>query len=361
MTVSVYTLRIREDADDTDGTEVRIVAASLTEAVARAEMRFGAGRILSIEQAEAPPTAAELAADAADAGEPTPDLAAAPIVADDFIVAQAPESLPDAGVDAEREATAALAYVHPATGDRPTPPPHDPVAGLAFETTAADEPAPLTGPWRPSVLVWGGAIAGLVVFALWANFGGAPRERFITASADAAPAQPGLPIEGEAPPGGVINAAGVSLRPGRADAGLGDTIGQAAAGVRGEDGPAQEIIYDGNGADDIDDDTVRSIGTVVGDLLARWPEDEPQARAPMPPPAEVSMQERSWPPQETVVLRAPREPALLQRWYVEVQRADRVTETLAVNATSPEQALAIIYNRPDHPVVVNGPSTELTW
>ena len=365
MTVAVYTLRIRETADDADGTEVRIVAASLTEAVARAEMRFGPGRIVSIEQAETPPTDEEAAAAARgdDADSEVDPVPATPIIADDFIVAQAPETLgepradePVAMHDPLRDAEAALAYVHPAATDSPRPPlpahvedaGDDPAAALTFETVDDDTPAALEGRWRPTVLLWGGAIAGLVAFTLWLNFGTHPRERFITAHADAPLAQSGLAIEGEAPAGGVLQATGVSLRPGRADDDIGAMVGQGVTNLPGEESGSGEITYEG----DVDDDTVETIGTVVGEIFSRWPDD-----APAPPPPQEP--QPAWPREQA---RAPLpEPALLQRWYIEVQRADRVTETLSVNATSAEHARAMVYDRPDHPVIVNGPSTELTW
>lgn len=354
MTVSVYTLRIREEPDDTEGTEVRIVAASLTEAVVRAEMRFGASRILGVEQVETPPEGA--------AGDTGADVPAAPIEDADFIVAQAPEPLPGVADDAPpdaRAAAAALAYVHPPASDARAPAAFvaddDPAVRPDFPPPQDDAAIdPFEGRWRPAVLLGAGALVGLFAFVAWANFGAAPRDRFITADAPVASTQPGLPIEGEAPPGGVIQAAGVSLRPGRAGEDLGEVVGQVVSHFPDEERGSAEIVYDDG---DIDDGAVEAIGAAVGEIFSQWPQDEP---APAPPVLHPP-REPTWPRGEPQPMPPPPPAALLQRWYIEVQRADRVTETLSVNATSAEHARAMVYDRPDHPVIVNGPSTELTW
>jgi hypothetical protein len=52
------------------------------------------------------------------------------------------------------------------------------------------------------------------------------------------------------------------------------------------------------------------------------------------------------------------ETATLQRFYLEVERGPGVNEIIRIDATSPEQALAILRDYRGDPPVVRGPSLQ---
>jgi hypothetical protein len=236
--------------------------------------------------------------------------------------------------------------------------PHAPSARPFIPVTETEAAGPR---WLPSALLWGGIGAGLIAFVLWLNFGAPGHERFVTAKSAPAPTPSGLALGGNAPPGGVLDAVGVDLRSGASTSDEFGAVQQGVADIEPADDDGAGVGY-GDADDDeaaIDPATVRSIGTIVGDLFSRSPPEPPPApRAQVAPPADAYAND----PYAEQAPTAPLPPAPeLQRWYVEVQRADRVTETLAVRAYDAEDARRIVYDRPDHPVIVHGPSLDLTW
>ena len=337
MPVAVYKLRIRERADDDSAWhEARVVAASLPEALVQAEQRFGEEMILAIEQ-DAGATDAEATVDSAH------DAIVLPPVR--------PEPLPEP----------ALTF----HADRPMSPDALPAdTPLVFERVA--EPMPWEGRWRPSVLLWIGGIAGLVLMTLWLNFGQPARDRFVTAKPGATPTAPGLELGGQPPPGGVLAATGVDLRSGQGDGTLGTMVGQTVAQWPRDD-ESGDPVMDGDAP--IDEDTVRDIGTIVGDMFARWPrESQPDAPPYRPVPdyeePAPSVEDpyddgrlASLPPTSV----GTRESGGLRPFYVEVLRSDNVTETLQVSAYDADHARQLVASQPGHPAIVRGPSTQLDW
>jgi hypothetical protein len=126
MPVPAYTLRIRDRAgDDSHWQEEHIVAPSLADALAQARERFGEERVLAIAQ----------------------DVDAEAIAG-----------------DVEPAAIAVAAPVAPAVPEPRIVPPHPGFGAFATAggpALAPRAPMPWEGRWRPSVLVWSGAIAGL--------------------------------------------------------------------------------------------------------------------------------------------------------------------------------------------------------
>jgi hypothetical protein len=356
MSVAVYKLRIRErPGDDSDWHEARVVAATLAEALVQAQQRFGDDRVLAIEQ-DATAVADDEIEEEATVG---PDAAAAmaELLSAAPIVSAAP-----ARIDAVAHVASA-----PSTGAAP---------GLAYATphgadyaASSSGPFPWEGRWRPSVLLWIGAIAGLVAFALWYQFGASGRERFVTAApAESAPAT-GLPIEGSAPPGGVLAATGLPIQPGLPEARLGASVGDPLQRWP-EAQAAMEDITDED--DEVDPRTVRTIGTLVGDMFSRWPTDDPSKRVSDDAPASWPPQDDGYaPPRAALPEPMPRMPpppppppvrgSELRPYYVEVRRSGNVTETLRVTAYDADHARAIVMDLPERPRILRGPSAELDW
>jgi len=326
MPLPAFTLRIRDRAgDDSHWQEEHLVAASLADALAQARERFGEERVLAIAQD------VEDGSDA-DPGEATPvATAAAPVAL----------SVPEPRI------------VHA----------HAPseFAGFAAAAGGPDvamrAPMPWEGRWRPSVLVWAGAIAGLLLFAAWYVFGTPTRERFVTAEPVAPDSAPGLAIDGDAPSGGVLAATGLPVRRGDGSVDLGTVVGEAAARLPAED--------DESGASDgdymPDDPEVRAIGTLVGELFSRMPDDGDEADAPpyrSAQPREYVGEPRSALPPPTI---AAREPSVLQPYYVGVDRGGGIMETLRVTAYDADHAREIVAQLPGRPIIVRGPTTRLDW
>jgi hypothetical protein len=329
MPVAVYKLRIRERAgDDSEWHEARVVAASLAEALTQAQQRFGDELVLAIEQ----------------------DHAAADV---------APEPI-------ETEGPAAAEVLAQAVHVAPVEPVHVEVlhARHGFATATATgpmeaEPMPWEGRWRPSVLIWIGVFAGLVLFLAWLQFGATGRERFVTAAPAEATSSPGLPIDGVAPRGGVLAATGLSVRPGFATDRI-DEITDEALARWPETQAAMEDIADDDA--ELEPDTVRTIGTIVGDMFSRWPTDDPSKRTADPRVA-PPLPDGVYIPPEAAVQAPPivREPAQLQPYFVEVRRGRRITETLRVMAYDADHARAIVSDLPERPIIQRGPSLRLDW
>jgi hypothetical protein len=333
MTVAVYKLRIRDEAgDDGRWREARVVAASLAQALVQAQQRFGEDRVMAIAQDAAgeEPTDADLAAAALDA----------PVHA--VVV---PEPLPDPQI------------VHPGA--------LEPEARVDAIIAAADElphapvraPMPWEGRWRPANLLRIGIAAGVVAFFAWYQFGAPAAQRFVTAAPAAAEKPAGLAL-GDAPPrGGVLAATGVPLRRGDDAMAIGGIVGEAVA----------DVVDDEDGADAyadpqpvVDDPTVRTIGTIVGDMFSRGSDDAP------PPPRDDAPY-RYDRPAEIVGAPAPalpappREPSVLREYFVGVDRGGGVIETLRVPAYDADHARMIVSELPERPIIVRGPSTQLDW
>jgi hypothetical protein len=289
MPVAIYKLRIRDrPGDDSAWQEARVVAAGVAEALVQAQQRFGEEYVMGIEQ---------------DTGEPVPEDEAA-----------------DAAIDAPAPALALAGDIGFHSGDAPR------------------EPMPWEGRWRPSVLVWTGVGAGVLLFALWVQFGESGRDRFVTASdAPVAPAS-GLALDHSAPTGGVLAATGLRVRPGQ----------RGNAGMEVVD----EAVAEFSEAADVDEDTanqVRDIGNLVGDMFSRYP-DEPAS-----PPDTPASPPDAPPPLST------NEPSVLRPFYVEVERGDGSVETLRVTASDAVHARAIVGGLPERPVILRGPSPQLDW
>jgi hypothetical protein len=203
------------------------------------------------------------------------------------------------------------------------------------------------------VLLWIGFALGVVLFALWFQLGTSGRDRFVTASATGSSSGPGLALDGSAPPGGVLAATGLRVRPGRA----GDT---ASAIV-------DEAVAEWSEAAELDDETagqVRDIGNLVGDMFSRFPA-EPES-PPDAPPYRAA-------PEDEVAAAVPGgfdgappalempESSVLRPFYVEVERGDGSIETLRVTAYDADHARAIVTDLPERPLILKGPSPQLDW
>jgi hypothetical protein len=321
MPVPAYTLRIRDRAgDDSHWQEEHIVAPSLADALAQARERFGEERVLAIAQ----------------------DVDAEAIAG-----------------EVEPAAIAVAAPVAPAVPEPRIVPPHPGFGAFATAggpALAPRAPMPWEGRWRPSVLVWSGALAGLFLFAAWYQFGAPARERFVTAAPVTAERAPGLAIDGEAPRGGVLAATGLPVRRGDGSVDLGTVVGGATANPPEDD--------EESGADDggyvPDDPQVRAIGELVGELFSRAPDEADEADAPpyrSAQPREYVGEPRSALP-PTI---AAREPSVLQPFYVGVDRGGGVMETLRVTAYDADHARQIVADLPERPIIVRGPTTRLDW
>jgi hypothetical protein len=321
MTVAVYKLRIRERPDDDSAWhEARVVAASLPEALVQAQQRFGEELILAIEQDA---TAAAHDADAED------DV-------DGGVVADAEP--------ANEQFAAPVAMASP---------------GLTYERA----PMPWEGRWRPSVLLWTGAGIGLLLMVLWINFGEPARNRFVTAKPGVAAEKGGLALDETAPAGGVLAAAGLDLRRGSSDGALASMVDQTVGAWAGDD--EGDPVLDGDAP--VDQATVRNIGTIVGDMFARWPHDaEPESPPNQPAqpypeePSAVAPDDGRLAALPPPTLAAP-EPSALRPFYVEVLRSGNITETLRVTAYDADHARALVADQPGHPAIVRGPSPQLDW
>jgi hypothetical protein len=320
MSVSVYKLRIRENAgDDTAWQEARVVAANVEEALVQAQQRFGVDRVLAIEldaAAESPPA----------------DDAHAPAVAD---------------------AVVELADVEAALGE-PLLAHHVPAVPAYAAHVPRAEPMPWEGRWRPSVLLWIGVALGLIFFVVWLSVSGVGRERFVTAAPTAPPGEDApLPMDATAPRGGVLAATGATIVPGLPRSAEGYPLGEAA-----EEWPEEspEAIAESAMSTDHElDEDVQAIGRLVGEMFA-GDDAGAEARAqeaPVVPPArsyEYRVPQAATPP-----------PAELRAFFVEVLRPGNVVETLRVTAYDADHARAIVTDLPERPVILRGPSLELRW
>jgi hypothetical protein len=292
MPVAVYKLRIRErPGDDTAWREAHVAAGSAADALAQARQRFGEELVMAIGQ---------------DVGEPEP---------------------------ATEEGPAAHGPAPAIAGD----------AGLR-DAAVACAPMPWEGRWRPSILVWSGVGAGMLMSLLWLQFGESGRERFVTSSTAPTTPASGLALDQPAPSGGVLAATGLRVRPGRADAADPEAIDEAVAEI------AEAADVDAETAGEI-----RDIGNLVGDMFARH-RVEPAPPADAPPDGSVPQGEADAPPPP-----ATREPSVLRPFFVEVERGDGSIETLRVNAYDADHARAIVSDLPERPVILHGPSQQLDW
>jgi hypothetical protein len=328
MPVAVYKLRIRDrPGDDSAWQEARVVANGVAEALVQAQQRFGEEYVMAIEQ---------------DTGEPATDADIAahdePVYADAIVARPVPGAVP-----------AVASMAHDA---------HEPTLALAgdighFDDAATREPMPWEGRWRPSVLLWSGIVVGLVLFALWVQFGAEGRERFVTASSSPSTPASGLALDQPAPSGGVLAAAGLRVRPDE-------------RGARGNE-VVDEAVAEWAEAADVDEETagqVRDIGNLVGDMFTRYP-TEP-ASPPDAPPYRAS-------PDDDVAASMPgghdgvppalatHEPSVLRPFFVEVERGDGSIETLRVTAYDADHARAIVTDLPERPMILRGPSPRLDW
>jgi len=334
MTVAVYKLRIRDEAgDDGHWQDARVVAASLAEALVQAQQRFGEDRVMAIAQ------------DAAGEVPTEADLAAAALEAPAH-AAVVPEPLPDPQI------------VHPEAPDPETR--VDAIIAAADELphVPAREPMPWEGRWRPANLLRLGVAAGLVVFFAWYQFGAPASQRFVTAAPAAADKPAGLALGDAAPRGGVLAATGVPLRRGDDALAIGGIVGEAVADVVGDEDGSDPYA---NQDEVADDPTVRTIGTLVGDMFSRGSDDD------APPPPRDDAQYRYDRPGEVVGAPAPampappQEPSVLREFFVGVDRGGGVIETLRVPAYDADHARMIVSELPERPVIVRGPSTQLDW
>jgi hypothetical protein len=322
MSVAVYKLRIRDEAgDDERWQEARVVAASLAEALVQAQQRFGEDRVMAVAQdtvGEAP-TEDDLAGTAHAVPEPLPDPQ---IVHGDA----------DARVDG---------YIAAADGI-----PYEPMR----------EPMPWEGHWRPANLLRGGIAAGLLAFVAWYQFGAPASQRFVTAAPQAAKTPDALALGEVAPRGGVLAATGTRLRPNDDDpAVIGEAVGEAVADVMDDDDNAPYAASAGDG----DDETVHAIGALVGDMFARAPNEPPSPRDDFPL-RDARTGEIVGAPAPALPS-PPREPSVLQPYFVGVDRGGGVVETLRVPAYDADHARAIVSDLPERPVIVHGPSLQLEW
>jgi hypothetical protein len=335
MPVAAYTLRIRDEAgDDTRWQETRVVAASLAQALVKAQQRFGVERVMAVAQDVVGEPLTE--AEHAEARE-------APVV---------PEPIPDPQIVHAHDATfdpdsRADAIVAAVVEAGPPPPPRAPM--------------PWEGRWRPSNLIWLGIAAGLVAFFFWYQLGGPPRDRFVTAEPATAHANPGLALGDAAPRGGVLAASGVRLRRGEDTAAMAEMVGESMAAVSGED----EVDPSAQDGDDGLDDDVRTIGTLVGDMFSRWPDEEADAPADAPPyrvaqPDDVVGAPMPALPEPPPTI-ASREASVLRPFFVGVDRGGGIIETLRVPAYDADHARAIVADLPERPIIVRGPSPQLDW
>jgi hypothetical protein len=326
MPVPAFTLRIRDRAgDDSHWQEEHVVAPTLADALAQARERFGEERVLAIAQ------------DLDDAGseahgEPADVAAVAPV---------------ELSVPEPRIVHAPSAFADYAAA-----------AGAPYAMARA--PMPWEGRWRPSVLVWSGAIAGLLLFAAWYQFGTPARDRFVTAAPVTADRAPGLALDGDAPRGGVLAATGLPVRRADGSVDLGTVVGEAAASLpRDEDDDEDSVADEGDYAPD--DPEVRAIGTLVGELFSRMPDEADEADAPpyrTAQPREIVGEPQAALPPPTI---AAREPSVLQAYYVGVDRGGGIMETLRVSAYDADHARQIVAQLPERPIIVRGPTTRLDW
>ena len=326
MSVAVYKLRIRDDTgDDGQWQEARVVAASLAEALVQAQQRFGDERVMAIAQDEAgePLTDADVLDAPIELSVAEPRIIHPPTRADAFVAAVAATEVPVDGVGEPRA------------------------------------PMPWEGRWRPSVLLRIGAVAGLLLFALWYQFGTPARERFVTAAPAAAERGPGLALEDQAPRGGVLAATGLPVRRGDDPVALGAMVGETVANwPRDEESPIDEQALG------TDDPAVRAIGTLVGEMFARG-QDESDMADPPPyrdaQPYEPVGEAQSALPTSTPYVIASREPSVLRPFFVGVDRGGGVMETLRVSAYDADHARQIVASLPERPVILRGPTTQLDW
>jgi hypothetical protein len=337
MSVSVYKLRIRENAgDDTAWQEARVVAANVEEALVQAQQRFGVDRVLAIEL------------DAAAESPPADDAHAPAVVAAMVEDAHAVPVPAHVAADAVVE----LADVEAALGE-PLLAHHVPAVPAYAAHVPRAEPMPWEGRWRPSVLLWIGVALGLIFFVVWLSVSGVGRERFVTAAPTAPPGEDApLPMDATAPRGGVLAATGATIVPGLPRSAEGYPLGEAA-----EEWPEEspEAIAESAMSTDHElDEDVQAIGRLVGEMFAGDdPAAEARAQAPVVPPArsyEYRMPQAATPP-----------PAELRAFFVEVLRPGNVVETLRVTAYDADHARAIVTDLPERPVILRGPSLELRW
>jgi hypothetical protein len=325
MPESTYTLRIRDRAgDDSHWQEAHIVAPTLADALAQAREQFGDERVLAIAQDvdvdEGNRTSAE---------EIAPVVAAAPVVL----------AIPEPRIIHAPSTFAAFATAGPGAHAGPR------------------APMPWEGRWRPSVLLWTGAIAGLLLFAAWYQFGAPTREKFVTAAPASADRATGLALDGDAPRGGVLAATGLPVQRGDGSVDLGTFVGEAAEHVPQDDeGPG-----DSEGDYIPDDPEVRAIGTLVGELFSRGADEADDADAPPyrnAQPRDIVGEPQSALPPPAI---ASREPSVLQPYYVGVDRGGGVMETLRVTAYDADHARQIVADLPERPIILRGPTTRLDW
>jgi hypothetical protein len=335
MSVAVYKLRIRDEAgDEARWQERRIVAPSLAEALVQAQQRFGEDRVMAIAQdtvGEAP-TEADLA-QAALAAPPT-----------DVVV---PEPLPDPRiVPADAEPEARVDAMLAAAGE------------ITYETVR--EPMPWEGRWRPANLLKIGVAAGLLAFAGWYAFGAPASQRFVTAAPAATGRANGLELGEVAPRGGVLAATGVPLHRGDDPVVIGQAVGEAVADIVDdrEDDDAYAISDEDD--DVVDDPAVRTIGAMVGDMFARGRDEDAPPRDDYPL-RDARTGEIVGAPAPSLPPPPPREPSVLQPYFVGVDRGGGVIETLRVPAYDADHARAIVSDLPERPVIVRGPTLQLDW
>ena len=344
MPEAVYKLRIRDDTGgDGQWQEARVVAGSLAEALVQAQQRFGDDRVMAIEQDAAgePPTDA--------------DLVVAPDAPGDEVAGTAPDiedvpfelSVPEPRiVHPPPRAEVFVAAV--ATSD-----------ALGDDTITAREPMPWEGRWRPSVLLRIGAVAGLVLFAAWYQFGAPSREQFVTAAPASTDRAQGLALEDQAPRGGVLAATGLPVRRGDDTVALGTVVGEAISHFpRDEESPIDEQALG------TDDPAIRAIGTLVGEMFSRMPDESDMADPPPYRNAQsyepVGDAQASVPASSPYVI-ASREPSVLRPFFVGVDRGGGVMETLRVSAYDADHARQIVASLPERPVILRGPTTRLDW
>ena len=110
-----------------------------------------------------------------------------------------------------------------------------------------------------------------------------------------------------------------------------------------------------------DDPDVRAIGTLVGELFSRMPDEADGADAPpyrTAQPREMVGEPQAALPPPTI---AAREPSVLQAYYVGVDRGGGIMETLRVSAYDADHARQIVAQLPERPIIVRGPTTRLDW
>jgi hypothetical protein len=182
-------------------------------------------------------------------------------------------------------------------------------------------------------LVAAGFLAGFLLFLAWWAFQprlGARPGVGATAAADAA-AQPAIGDRN-----GVLDGITGAPAPGRGDAGDVAMGGDALADADAEAG--QDMLApDEAAAQELQDGQLATEEGGDGDAIAPPAPGEEAGAIPMPVSPET---------------------ATLQRFYLEVERGPGVNEIIRIDATSPEQALAILRDYRGDPPVVRGPSLQ---